>query len=126
MASLNGQSDLAVFYVFPIFLDNAPQILWADLQEQRLNHLIGSSRMFNKVFDLLGERNVDYWFYMEPDTIPVRANWVEKIFHEAVCGNEFWIKGSTFRKGQEWFFKHIGDHFNGTSHLLVREVSNRS
>src|SRR5690554_4909737 len=44
----------------------------------------------------------DYFFYMEPNTVPVQRRWVRKIYSEVACGEDFWMTGSVWRGPLIW------------------------
>jgi hypothetical protein len=52
--------------------------------------------MFYGIFDRrhLRLHAYDYIFYMEPDTRPVRAQWLETLYREAAVHHPFWMRGA--------------------------------
>jgi len=50
----------------------------------------------DKLFEAIEAENLglDYFFLMEPDCMPVKRGWLEKLYFESTCGQDFWIKGS--------------------------------
>lgn len=68
---------------------------------------------FYKLFQILTD--YDYFFLMEGDTIPIRKGWLRKLWLEASCGDEFWIKGSNYRKADSRDVKLFGYHINGNA-----------
>ena len=50
----------------------------------------------DKLFEAIAAENLglDYFFLMEPDCMPVKRGWLEKLYFESTCGQDFWIKGS--------------------------------
>lgn len=98
-----------------------------DLMEVKINpeqdtHLLGSALMFE---NMLTKRhrlltNASYIFYMEPDTKPVRSDWLNAIERE-IGFNDFWIRGCAYLPGFD--IKSINDtkglkyvyHMNGNA-----------
>eukprot|EP01119_Soliformovum_irregulare_P002271 TRINITY_DN12557_c0_g1_i1.p1 TRINITY_DN12557_c0_g1~~TRINITY_DN12557_c0_g1_i1.p1 ORF type:complete len:366 (+),score=56.67 TRINITY_DN12557_c0_g1_i1:30-1127(+) len=78
-----------------------------------------ASAQFYQVFDIIEEPNgpaYDYFFYMELDTSPIRPNWVSRIYWEAACGEDFWVKGSQFYSmGTTDWYRKYGYHINGNA-----------
>jgi hypothetical protein len=70
-------------------------------------HVIGSRLMFESM--LLKATNYfmnsSFIFYMEPDVIPIKSNWLNAILNEIGNGN-FWCKGSIFRGDLNKFQKN--------------------
>ncbi len=58
------------------------------------------------------QNKYSYIMYMEAEVYPVRNNWAQKVFLESVCGEDFWVKGSVFRKSTEGHVKAYGHHIN--------------
>lgn len=111
----NGEAENVTVVPFPIEKCFDIGFLWADMKEEELNHHKNTAVQFMHLFQLLDPLNVGYFFQMEPDTWPVRRNWIDKIFFESVCGANFWIKGSTFRNAQRRHLHFHGDHINGNA-----------
>jgi hypothetical protein len=65
-------------------------------------HVIGSRLMFESML-LNFNKNASFIFYMEPDTRPVKSNWLNAILNEIGHGN-FWCKGSIFRGNKNKLF----------------------
>jgi hypothetical protein len=51
-------------------------------------HFLTILRQLNQTYD--------YFFLMEGDTHPVRPDWANRVFMEASCGEDFWLKGNSF------------------------------
>ena len=62
------------------------------------NHIIGSRLMFESMLLTTNDnfKNALFIFYMEPDSRPIKSNWLNAISNEIGNGN-FWCKGSVFR-----------------------------
>jgi len=87
------------------------------------SHDLGSLQHFNATLHRL-EGLYDYFFLMEPDTFPIRSGWLHKVFTEAVCGADFWMKGSHSRDTTEHSVLHYGWHINGNAlYNLANEVT---
>ncbi len=110
-------SDIIIY--FAVGGPGPPKLLWADLNEQQMDHVVNTGRQFENLFDLMAQERVDYFFQMEPDAWPVRQQWAEKIFTESLCGNDFWIKGSTFRNANLQHLRNMGYHLNGLLSLTL-------
>ncbi|KAJ3221974.1 hypothetical protein HK099_002837 [Clydaea vesicula] len=80
---------------------------------------LGASRMF---FKLYNEKSNDFvkngyskFFLMEPDNIPCRKNWLEKLLSEFRT-NQFWMRGSIIRNSNSLNgLSSFADHINGNS-----------
>lgn len=63
--------------------------------------------------------SVNYVFYMEPDCLPVRQNWLDAIHDEiGAHDGDFWMLGSKFAGEIRWFGNQRDDfinHLNGNS-----------
>jgi hypothetical protein len=74
----------------------------------------GASLMFYALFDNLAG-TVDYFAYLEPDTVPLRAHWAEALAALLPPRTErFWVKGSQVRGPvpiDEW----VTHHANGNA-----------
>ncbi|KAJ3163893.1 hypothetical protein HK101_000585, partial [Irineochytrium annulatum] len=55
-------------------------------------------------------------FYMEPDVIPCRAYWLDRLYEEASVPGDFWVRGSILRDRNpavsSWSF---AEHINGNA-----------
>ncbi len=80
----------------------------------------GSTEAHGTLGSSTGEK-IDYFFLMEPDTFPVRRDWIDKIFLESTCGNDFYMKGSTFRMADKNHWRSPGDHLNGNALYNCRD-----
>jgi len=67
------------------------------------------------LYNLLPPKGYDYFFLNEHDTNPIRPGWVDKLIAEVSCGQEFWIKGSIFRKADRKNIESFGYHINGNA-----------
>jgi hypothetical protein len=71
--------------------------------------------------------NADYFAYMEPDTLPVRALWLDRLYEQVEHGGDFWLKGSLYRganKPLDYCYTLCGcaEHINGNAiHALHDE-----
>ncbi|KAJ3137421.1 hypothetical protein HK100_000690 [Physocladia obscura] len=56
------------------------------------------------------------FFYMEPDVIPCRRNWVDRLYEAAMIPGDFWMQGSILRDRnpavENWTF---AGHINGNA-----------
>jgi hypothetical protein len=83
---------------------------------------------FFRTVDLPALRdNADYFAYMEPDTLPVRALWLDRLYEQVEHGGDFWLKGSLYRganKPLDYCYTLCGcaEHINGNAiHALHDE-----
>ena len=91
-------------------------------------HVIGSRLMFESMLLKTNEnfKNSSFIFYMEPDVIPIKSNWLCAILNEINNGN-FWCKGSIFRGDLDNFRKddpYIPNymHINGNAIYNIGNV----
>ena len=69
------------------------RILHARLQSHVANrHPDGPCAQFYALFERL-RGSADYAFVMEPDALPVRPRWLERLVQET-ARRDFWVKGS--------------------------------
>lgn len=76
------------------------QVLFAGLLPQEDTYLMGSRLQFERMLALFQKppHNASHVFYMEPDCVPVRANWLAALDRSCRWPNpRFWVKGSIFR-----------------------------
>eukprot|EP01119_Soliformovum_irregulare_P007581 TRINITY_DN2001_c0_g1_i4.p1 TRINITY_DN2001_c0_g1~~TRINITY_DN2001_c0_g1_i4.p1 ORF type:complete len:352 (+),score=71.59 TRINITY_DN2001_c0_g1_i4:32-1087(+) len=71
--------------------------------------------MFFHLWKMPADEQPDYFMNMETDCWPIRPNWLKKIWIEAVCGDEFWVKGSINRNTNAGEVKLYGFHINGNA-----------
>mmetsp|Transcript_2069 Transcript_2069/g.6155 ORF Transcript_2069/g.6155 Transcript_2069/m.6155 type:complete len:211 (-) Transcript_2069:683-1315(-) len=85
------------------------EFLAANLTAAEDTYPRGASYMFYALFDNLAG-TVDYFFYLEPDTVPLRARWAEALAALLPPRAErFWVKGSQVRGPvpiDEWVIHH--------------------
>lgn len=97
-------------------------IIYANLSGNNDGYLRGSRLMFEKMIKKeisFGSVEPSYIFYMEPDCIPIRSNWLAALNNLIVSPNaDFWMKGSLFRGPfdvilNNVIYNHV--HINGNS-----------
>ncbi|KAJ3099999.1 Pyridoxal 5'-phosphate synthase subunit snz1 [Phlyctochytrium planicorne] len=106
------------------------RFICARLSEEEDKYPYGPSHMFFKLFSnketkpLLrapggsGFEDQPYqvMYYMEPDNIPCRSNWLDRLFEEASIPGDFWMRGSILRNRDPivgtWSF---ANHMNGNA-----------
>lgn len=87
----------------------------------------GSNAQFHAAFNVLGGGRYRHMFYMEPDTWPVRASWLEALHNESKWGG-FWMRGTVmqyapkFNVGIEPFRTQYQRHLNGNSIYRLDDV----
>lgn len=69
-------------------------------------------------------QNISYVFYMEPDCLPIKRNWLDAL-HEEIrrLDGKFWMLGSRFAGELRWFGNQKDDflnHLNGNSIYNIR------
>jgi len=79
-----------------------------------IDHDMGSLQHLEALLDRFSQTH-DYFFLMEWDTFPVRNDWVNKLFLQAVCGPDFWMKGSHPRDATNHTVFYYGWHINGNA-----------
>ncbi|KAI8815292.1 hypothetical protein BJ742DRAFT_876174 [Cladochytrium replicatum] len=107
----------------------------AHLQAEEDAYPLGASRMFFRLFGSLTSSKeskagvvlkrrpalilngiYQYMYYMEPDNIPCKFDWLDRIYEEAVAPGDLWMRGSIIRNRNPlvgtWAF---GDHLNGNA-----------
>ena len=79
-------------------------------------HPDGTCGQFYTLFDILIGR-FDYFYVMEPDALPIRPNWLERLVLEVQVHpcSDFWVKGSVAMcSGKYGNGRSTGDlHING-------------
>lgn len=72
-------------------------------------------------------QHADYIAYFEPDTLPVRALWLDRLYEQVEHGGDFWLKGSLYRgpnQPLDFCYSLCGcaEHINGNAiHALHDE-----
>lgn len=100
---------------------------YADLVGEKDSYLMGSRMMFELMMQ--GNAAMDnpgYAFYMEPDCLPIRSNWLSLVdSHTRWPNPPFWLKGSIFRGDM----KIVGTtnivnmfHINGNAIYNLRDL----
>ncbi|KAJ3208158.1 hypothetical protein HDU67_006962 [Dinochytrium kinnereticum] len=102
----------------------------ARLSKEEDKYPYGPSHMFFKLFSESGARpllkspgghgmdDLPYqaMYYMEPDNIPCRAHWLDRLYEEASIPGDFWMRGSIIRDRNPavggWSF---ANHMNGNA-----------
>lgn len=90
------------------------QILGADLPAHTDKHVAGSQAMFETLLNnTLDIKDMQYVFWMEPDTVPIRADWLNALDRACRTGERFWIKGSALRHDlrRDIITQRYGSHF---------------
>ena len=56
----------------------------------------GPANMFFSLFeDAALQERYSHIFWMEPDVVPIRRHWLDKLYDGALLtGQQFWVKGS--------------------------------
>jgi hypothetical protein len=101
-------------------------VSFANLPESKNDHLLGSRLMFEQMLSkhiFYGETEPHHVFYMEPDCVPVRPNWLN-VVEASTAHQDFWMKGSIFRGDSKTFssdliYNHI--HINGNAIYNVKD-----
>ncbi|KAL9645632.1 hypothetical protein ABK040_015847 [Willaertia magna] len=81
-------------------------------------HPNGPCFMFFSAMDILEREGFDYYFQFEPDVIPIKSNWLDKILNESVhAPSDFWQKGSLSRCPDEYaeLGRRQDFHMNGNA-----------
>ena len=67
----------------------------ANLSAQEDSYPGGASRMVHRLFRarMLGVE-ADAFFLLESDLVPLRQFWLDALYHDALAGGRFWIRGS--------------------------------
>lgn len=93
---------------------------FAELEDD--SYLNGSRIMFEKMISKkinFGKQIISHIFYMEPDCIPIRGNWLEALNNQVIRPNsEFLIKGSIFRgkkNAKDFTSLYLHFHINGNA-----------
>ena len=66
----------------------------ANLTASQDSYPHGPSQMFRRLlsYQLLGD--VDAFFLFETDLLPIRPYWLDALYHDALAGGRFWMRGS--------------------------------
>jgi hypothetical protein len=79
------------------------EIRTADLNEASDNHMKGSRAMFESITSgEIGLKNPQYVFWMEPDAVPIRPDWLNALDRTCRTDEKFWVKGSALRHDLNW------------------------
>jgi hypothetical protein len=73
--------------------------LSAQIDRANYTHQAIGTQFFN-MFRSPTLQAYDYLFYMEPDTVPIREGWLDKVYEEVEFVDDFWVKGSIYRGTQ--------------------------
>lgn len=90
------------------------EILCADLAEATDDHLGGSRAMFETIItNRIQLKSPQYVFWMEPDAVPIRPDWLNALDRSCRTQEAFWVKGSAPRHAlqKEVVAKRYGTHF---------------
>ena len=93
-----------------------------ELEKHDDNHVKGARLMFEY---LIGRKHVlfsrvKYVFYMEPDTRPIRSNWLDAIQNE-IGFSKFWMKGSFYLGAFEF---RVNKYFPNKYHINGNAIYN--
>lgn len=95
---------------------------FAGLEGDQDHYLKGTRIMFEQMISKslnFGEKKPSHVFYMEPDCLPIRPNWLHAINKHVIPPNApFWMKGSVYRGHAEsvstrFLYNHV--HINGNA-----------
>jgi hypothetical protein len=98
---------------------NQLDVITYEFNKSNDQHVLGARLMFEHVLSknhtLLKEAR--FVFYMEPDTRPIRSNWLAALENEIGLGSSFWMKGSIFRGKQNFKDSYVPNkyHINGNA-----------
>ena len=69
---------------------------FANLTAREDSYPAGATRMFHRLFGAarMLDNAADAFFMLESDLIPVRPFWLDALYHDAVAGGRFWVRGS--------------------------------
>ncbi|KAJ3416748.1 hypothetical protein HDV05_000122 [Chytridiales sp. JEL 0842] len=120
-------------------LKKEPQVMQCFSRVRFMNALLtdeedpypdGASQMFFKLFSLLSphfkkpstsantadHQTYQAIYYLEPDNIPCRPYWMDRLYEEASIPGDFWMRGSILRNRNpvvgEWT---LANHINGNA-----------
>lgn len=68
-----------------------------ELDQEKYTHKAIGTQFFNMFRNPELYNHYNYLFYMEPDTVPIRALWMDRIYEEVEFVEDFWVKGSIYR-----------------------------
>ncbi|KAI9337957.1 hypothetical protein BDR26DRAFT_863350 [Obelidium mucronatum] len=104
------------------------RFLNALLKDSEDEYPLGATHMFFRLFHRLSEtpllknghrqhqQHHQAFYYMEPDNVPCRKNWLDRLYEEASIPGDFWMRGSIMRDRNpmvgDWSFS---DHINGNA-----------
>ena len=68
---------------------------YANLTAQEDSYPAGPSRMLHRLLHSQKLKvEADAFFLLESDLIPLRPFWLDALYHDALAGGRFWIRGS--------------------------------
>ena len=68
---------------------------YANLTAQEDSYPAGPSRMLHRLLrSQILKDEADAFFLLESDLIPLRPLWLDALYHDALAGGRFWIRGS--------------------------------
>ena len=68
---------------------------YANLTAQEDSYPAGPSRMLHRLLrSQILKDEADAFFLLESDLIPLRPFWLDALYHDALAGGRFWIRGS--------------------------------
>lgn len=74
------------------------EIISAGLPVHTDTHFAGSQAMFEALINnTVSIVDMRYVFWMEPDAVPIRADWLNTLDRACRTGERFWVKGSALR-----------------------------
>jgi hypothetical protein len=102
---------------------NAVRFMHARLNATEDQYPIGPSNMFFRLFHLdRFTQQFHTMFLMEPDVIPCRSHWVDRVYEESALDTEYWLKGSILRDTEtqpEYQGYTFSGHINGNAWYRV-------
>ncbi|KAJ3087556.1 hypothetical protein HK102_010777 [Quaeritorhiza haematococci] len=95
----------------------------AGLSEEEDAYPLGASRMFFRIFGLRSvASSYDSFYYMEPDNIPCRPYWLDRLYEESIIPGDFWVRGSVIRDGNPMAeVASYAEHINGNAFYQLRD-----
>jgi hypothetical protein len=105
------------FYFFALPKDEDIYIQDYSLPAGKKGYKSGPNQQFFLNLDAL--QNVcQYAFFMETDCLPIRPDWLGKLYDLVQTSEEFWILGSSY-KGRATIARHYARHINGNAVYAV-------
>jgi hypothetical protein len=109
---------------------NRLDIITYEFNKDNDKHVLGSRLMFEHVLARNDQllKDAAYVFYMEPDTRPVRSNWLIALQKEIGMGSSFWIRGSMYRGFKSYPTTYMPNkyHINGNAIYNIGDDSFRN